>query len=167
MAEPRLDRLEILILDDHFFMRSIIRSVFAGFGFTRLTEAKDAAEAFMAMKERHFDLVVVDHHLGDLCGAEFARLVRSASDSRDRTVPIIGCTADTRKSTISELVNSGVDEILAKPLSSKDTWLRIAATVNRRRPFIAAPAFYGPDRRRRANSDFQGQDRRSRELVSL
>jgi hypothetical protein len=54
----------------------------------------------------------------------------------------------------------GADEVLAKPVSAQSIWTKLMAVTNARRRFVSAPQFFGPDRRRRADSPVK-QERRS------
>ena len=161
----RIDNLSMLVLDDHRFMQQVLGAILTGLGIGRLTYAMTAEKAARLMESREFDLVIADYRLDRISGAEFARLVR-ASRAGDKFVPIIACTADTTPRVIRELRDAGVDEILAKPVSSFAVWSKLTAVVNSRRPFVAAPSFFGPDRRRMARPLPAGRrDRRNLVLI--
>lgn len=156
-----LNHLRILLIDDHYFMRSIWRSILLGLGVNTVVEAQDATEAFEILPHEEIDLAIVDFHLGDLNGSEIIRMLRTSPDSPDRYLPIIGCTADTRPSVIQDFINAGSDELLAKPISCAGTWQRLYAVTENRRSFVRTPTFFGPDRRRRDNPNYRGPERRS------
>jgi two-component system, chemotaxis family, chemotaxis protein CheY len=161
----RIDTLTVLVLDDHRFMQQVLGAILTGLGIRGITTALAADEAARLMESREFDLVIADYRLDGISGAEFARLVR-ASRAGDKFVPIIACTADTTPRVVRELRDAGVDEILAKPVSSFAVWSKLTAVVNSRRPFVAAPSFFGPDRRRRSKPLPAGRhDRRKLVLI--
>ena len=159
----RLDHLTVLILDDHYFMRSVWRTIFVGLGVTKCIEASDAGEAFELMRNTPIDLVIADYHLGDLNGAEFTSLIRRSPDTPNAYVPIIGCTADARRRIIYEFVDAGVDEVLVKPVSARGLWTKIQSVVEHRRDFVRTPSYFGPDRRRRQDPNYRGPERRASE----
>lgn len=165
-VKSRLSNLRVLIVDDHFFMRTIWRTILMGLGVHHVAEASDAAEGFQLLNAQGFDVIFIDYHLGDLNGAEFSRLVRTSPDILDPSVAIIGCTADTRKSIIAELLNAGVDEVLAKPVSSQAAYAKLYAVCEQRRRFVRTPTFFGPDRRRRDDPKYKGPERRIRGALS-
>jgi len=56
--------------------------------------------------------------------------------------------------------DAGVKEVLAKPLKAKLVLDRLFEIIERPRSFVVAPAYVGPDRRRR-DAGFDGADRRT------
>ena len=146
---PRVDNLSILVLDDHHFMRQVMRLMLNGLGVRHVLTAEDVTGALRALAITPVDLVIVDYRLGGQTGAEFTRLARTSRSGSDRFVPIIACTADTTPKTIQELRDAGADEILGKPVSPQTIWAKIVAVTNCRRPFVVSSDFFGPDRRRR------------------
>ena len=141
-------------------MRQLWRGILLGFSIRNIVECGCVIEALNLMRDTEFDLVIVDQHLGDLTGAEFVNMLRRDGESPAPFVPIIACTADTRRSTIRTLVNAGVDEVLAKPVSAAQAWVKISTIVNNRRSFVRGGYFAGPDRRRRKGAYKGGEDRR-------
>ena len=156
----RLDDVRFLVLDDHPNMRRLWRTILLSLGVKWVHEAGDAAEAFELLRSRPVDIAIVDQVLGDLTGIEFIRLLRGGDDSPVRHLPIIACTADTRRTVIKELIDAGADEVLAKPVSINAAWVKFHEVVMRRREFVRANQFFGPDRRRRTNGVEPENDRR-------
>ena len=114
------------------------------------------------MMGRHpFDVAFVDFRLEGLDGLEFCRLVRNGADSPNPFLPIIMITAYSERSRVMEAVNAGVDEFLVKPIRAIDVASRLNAVVERRRPFVRSPSYFGPDRRRRADPRYKGELRRA------
>ncbi|MEQ8405673.1 MAG: response regulator [Oceanicaulis sp.] len=142
-------RVQALVVDDNAHMIQIVRSMLLGFGITRTYESRDAAEAFDIARHESIDFIVVDYQMPILDGLEFTHLVRTAKDTRNPFIPIILLTAHTERSRILAARDAGVTEVCAKPINAKQLWMKIAACVNTPRPFVRAPSYFGPDRRRR------------------
>jgi two-component system, chemotaxis family, chemotaxis protein CheY len=159
VQHQRVGDIYVLVLDDHSFMRQVIRMMLGSLGIRRVAAATNVDEAMRILAVEPIDVVISDYRLGDETGAEFMRLVRSMQDGK-RFVPLIGCTADTSPATITEMRDAGADEVLAKPVSAKSIWTKLMAVTNARRRFVSAPEFFGPDRRRRRDSPVK-QERRS------
>lgn len=153
--------ISVLILDDQKNMRALWRSIMLGFGVRDVYEAADAGAAFEILRGREVDVAIVDMLLDDLDGDGFVRMVRRSPQSPCVTLPIIACTAHTRLTMIKKLIDAGVDEVLTKPVSVESAWQKLVAIVNHRRVFVHSPNFVGPDRRRRADPDFEGPFRRA------
>ena len=155
------DRVRVLILEDNAHMSTILRKVLQSFGIRDVYETRDAADAFEAMRNSNPDLALVDYMLDDVDGLEFTRLVRTASDSPNKYLPIIMVTGHTDRSKIMEAINAGVNEYLAKPVRPIDLYNRLVALIERPRRFINAPGYFGPDRRRRQDPHYPGPFRRA------
>ena len=128
----KLGNIRTLIIDDHYFMRSIWKTMLVAMGVNKFIEATNAVEAFEALRSAPCDLVIVDYHLGDLTGAEFAKLLRRSPDSANSFVPIIACTADAKRSIAQKFVDAGVDEFLVKPVSPQSAWSKIHSVIEKR-----------------------------------
>lgn len=155
-----LAKINALVVDDNAHMIHIVRSMLLGFGLTRTYESRDAAEAFDIVRHEPIDLIIVDYQMPFLDGLEFTRMVRTGDDSRNPFVPIILLTAHTERSRILAARDAGVTEICAKPINAQQLWTKIAAVVNKPRPFVRSAGFFGPDRRRRTNEPPPGKERR-------
>jgi two-component system chemotaxis response regulator CheY len=157
-VQQRVGDICVLVLDDHRFMREVIRMMLGTLGIRRVVAACNVDEAMTILAHEKVDVVIADYRLGGETGAEFMRLVR-AMKGYARFVPLIGCTADTSPATIAEMRDAGADEILAKPVSAQVIWKKLMAVTNARRNFVSAPDFFGPDRRRRRADAPLKQDR--------
>lgn len=160
MQKQRVGDIAILVLDDHSFMREVMRLMLRSLGIHRVLTATCVDEAMRILDVQPIDVVISDYRLGDETGAEFMRLVRSMQD-RKRFIPLIGCTGETSRAIVREMRDAGADEVLAKPVSAQSIWAKLMAVTNARRRFVSAPQFFGPDRRRRADKQIKVERRAS------
>lgn len=152
--------VKVLIVDSNRFMRQIIRQVLHAINIRKIQEAADSGEAFKILKTFDADIVTVDYQVSPLDGIEFAKMVRTAEDSPNPFVPIIMVTAYSEKAIVCQSRDAGIDEFLAKPISAQSLYARIVAIIDRRRPFVRCKSYFGPDRHRRDDSEYQGTRRR-------
>ncbi|HTP81708.1 MAG TPA: response regulator [Alphaproteobacteria bacterium] len=151
----------LLILEDNRFIRKLVRELCRGFGFPVIAEADNVAEATSLLENDHFDLAICDWEMHPVDGAEFVKRVRSKPESPLRYLPIIMLTAHTAVARVKTARDLGVTEFLAKPISAKTLLGRICSIVDHPRPFIEAPNYFGPDRRRHKDVNYAGIERRS------
>lgn len=156
-----LESVSALILDDNAHMRGLLRVILAGFGMRVIEEAANCPEAVALVANSEIDIAFVDFKLGGQDGIEFCRHIRRGANSPNPWLPIIMITAYSERSRVLDAVNAGVDEFLVKPVRAVDVANRVNAVIERRRPFIDTPTYFGPDRRRRDDPRFQGPWRRS------
>lgn len=153
--------LTVLVVDDNSYMVSIVKTLLRGFGIHRIREASDAMLALDELRMSKVDVIIADCAMPTFNGIEFTRMVRTAKDSANPYVPIIMLTAYSERFRIEEARDAGITEMLRKPISAFDLYLRLIEVVEKPREFVKAGAFFGPDRRRRDHENFKGNDRRN------
>ena len=149
-----------LVLDDNAHMRALLREILAGFGFRQSFEAADVKSALAIAAGGGIDVVLADFKLASEDGTAFCRAVRRHTDTAVAYLPIIMVTAYSERLRVIEAINAGVDEFLVKPVRPMDIASRLNAVIERRRQFVRAPDYFGPDRRRRNDPRFTGPHRR-------
>ncbi len=163
MARYDFSRLSVLVVEDSLFMRTLIVGVLRALGIERISTAENGEEAISimspAMKKAKamggvsaVDLIICDHFMPKVDGTIFLHYIRRHDRSPDRFIPFIMVSAAADREIIEKARDAGMDEFLAKPFSATMLAARLTACVERPRPYIYCPTFFGPDRRRRARS---------------
>lgn len=152
--------LRVLVADQNMFERRVVSQICRGFEVRNVVDVADGTEALGLMKVHRFDLVFCDIALRSMSGLDLARHIRGDADILDRQVPIILLTGQTQYAKIVAARDSGVTEIVAKPVSPKLLQDRIVYVFQQPRPFVEAATYVGPSRRRRRGDNFKGEDRR-------
>ncbi|MFN3808362.1 response regulator [Asticcacaulis sp.] len=155
-----LERVRFMVVDDNTHMIHIVKTILRGFGATHVFEARDAGDAFQRLRNDAIDIVIVDFMMEVLDGVEFVHMVRNSSDSPNRYVPIIMLTAHSERSRVMAARDAGVNEFCAKPVTALELYRKVAAVIDKPRPFIKTANYFGPDRRRRQDAKYQGPERR-------
>ena len=157
-----LERVRFLVVDDNAHMINIVKTLLRGFGVTQIFEARDATEAFHRLKHDAIDICITDYQMEVLDGVEFVKLVRNSSDSPNRYVPIIMLTAHSERSKVISARDVGTNEFCCKPVTAIELRRKIVAIVDYPRPFIktATGSYFGPDRRRKQDPKYHGEERR-------
>ena len=151
--------LRVMVADQNLFERRVVSQICRGFEVRNVVDVADGSEALTLMRAHRFDLVFCDISLRNMSGLDLARHIRSDADVLDRQVPIILLTSQTQYAKIVAARDSGVTEIVAKPISPKLLEDRITYVFQQPRPFVEAASYVGPSRRRR-DTQFKGEDRR-------
>jgi len=167
MAGYDLSHLRVLVVEDHKYMRNLIKEILIAFDIRDIRECEDGARAIREMGIFPADLAVVDLAMEPLNGLDFTRIVRNANESQNPFMPIIMLTGYAEASLVSEARDAGVNEFLAKPVSARSLYQRIVSVIQNPRPFVRTDSYFGPDRRRRDDPSYVGPDRRKRALDEL
>jgi len=116
---------KILICDDEPGLRSVIRR-YAEFGGHEAAEAGDGLEAVEACKRESFDIIIMDVMMPEMDGFSAVKEIRKTSG-----VPVIMLSARGEEYDKVLGFETGVDDYVVKPFSSKEIMLRIGAILRR------------------------------------
>lgn len=164
MTSPTsVTRLRVLVIDDSVFHRRMATETLRTLGLTNFEMAESAAAACEKAAAFRPDLLLCDWILPDLDGIAFTRNVRQGRTPFEPTVPILLMTGHATAEAVRAAQEAGVDEFVGKPFSLGAVQARLEAIALRRRPFVAAVAYTGPCRRRRAKA--AGGDNPARRLM--
>ncbi len=152
--------ISVLVCDDSFYIRSLVRSFLEGFGVRNVHDAGDTEEGFAKFVEFEPDLVITDWQMGDSSGLDLVYLIRWSEKSPNQFCPIIMLTGFTERERVEEARDAGVSGYLAKPLSAEQLYKRLCKLIDDRRAFVKQSDYFGPDRRIRSTAEFEGKDRR-------
>jgi two-component system chemotaxis response regulator CheY len=155
-----LSQVRILIVEDMQPMLSLTTSLLNLFGFKNIHGAKSVDEGFKLFVHYNHDIVITDWLMEPHDGLDLIRMIRRSDNSPNKYVPIILMTGYSDQPRVEEARDMGVTEFLMKPYSARDMYARIVQIVEKPRQFIDTGEFFGPDRRRRKNFEFSGQNRR-------
>jgi phosphate regulon transcriptional regulator PhoB len=119
---------KILIVDDEPDIVDLVSYNLKKDGF-RVTTASDGEQALHKVRKDKFDLVVLDLMLPGIQGVELCRIIRN--DSKTAATPIIMLTAKGEEVDRVIGLESGADDYMTKPFSSKELIARIKAVLRR------------------------------------
>jgi two-component system, chemotaxis family, chemotaxis protein CheY len=160
MIRIDFSKLRFLVVDDNAHMRRILRTVLLGFGARDVFEAEEGASAFEIFTQHAPDIVIIDWEMPILSGLDFTHMARQHGTHANPYAAIIMLTGYTEMKRVMAARDAGITEFMAKPISTKGLYRRIANIVARPRPFIKTKNYFGPDRRRNVNPDYTGPERR-------
>ncbi|PJK11308.1 phosphate regulon transcriptional regulatory protein PhoB [Lysobacteraceae bacterium NML08-0793] len=118
----------ILIVDDEPAIRDMLAFALRRENY-QVQQAADAAEALAAIHRSAPDLILLDWMLPGGSGLELAR--RWRRDARAREIPIIMLTARGEEDDRVIGLESGVDDYVVKPFSTRELLARIRAVIRR------------------------------------
>jgi two-component system OmpR family response regulator len=128
-----LDQGELLVVDDEPFLRDAVAASLRFLGFD-VSVTDTGGDTLRLVRERPFDLVVLDVMLPDTDGFEVVRRLRREGCH----VPVIFLTAkDTQADKVTGLTLGG-DDYMTKPFGLEELAARIRTVLRRTRPAAAA-----------------------------
>ena len=118
----------ILIVEDEPAIRQMLGFTLAGDGY-QFTEASDVEEAQHAMGTLTPDLILLDWMLPGISGVDFAR--RLKRDPKTSAIPIIMLTARGSENDKVKGLDTGADDFITKPFSTRELLARVRAVMRR------------------------------------
>ena len=117
---------QILVVEDDRDLNRTVCAFLNNSGY-KATGCLSAAEAYDAMYETVFDLIVSDIMMPGIDGFEFAKAVRTLNEN----IPILFMTARDDFAAKQRGYRIGVDDYMVKPIDLDELFLRIGALLRR------------------------------------
>ena len=121
----------ILIVDDNEDNRYTLRRQLNRDGFENLVEATNGEEALTLLRQREFDLILLDMMMPVLDGNE--TLKRIKLDTKLRQIPVIMISALDEIDTVIRCIEAGAEDYLTKPFNSALLRARTRACLEKKR----------------------------------
>ena len=114
----------VLVVDDDADIREAVSEMLAELGVEHVGVAQDGVEALDALKERRWDVMLLDLLMPRLDGFGVLNALREMEhQARPRRVVVM--SAHVRTTVASAIRTLGADDLLVKPLDIDDLALRI------------------------------------------
>jgi two-component system phosphate regulon response regulator PhoB len=122
---------KILIVDDESAIRQMVCLALSQASYTCI-EAADATEAQSKILNDMPDLILLDWMLPGVSGVEYAARLRR--DKLTQDIPLIMLTARTEEQDKIKGLDTGADDYITKPFSTRELLSRIKALLRRTAP---------------------------------
>ena len=119
---------KILIVEDEGAIRDMLGYALMKAGFL-CEEAADTQAARSTLKAERPDLILLDWMLPGMSGIDYARRLKSAPETRD--IPIIMLTAKGEEADKVRGLETGADDYITKPFSTRELVARVRAVLRR------------------------------------
>ncbi len=116
---------KILIVDDEPQIRRVLKTALSSQGY-EVFDSRTGEEAIEALRDRRFDLVLLDANMPGMGGLETCRLIRPTSD-----VAIIMLTVRDAEQDKVAALDAGADDYITKPFNTPELMARIRAALRR------------------------------------
>lgn len=113
----------ILLVDDNATNRKLLTSLLADYGIVPI-EAENGSEAMEKISQLSFDLVFMDIQMPVMDGLTATREIRRHEDANEH-LPVIALTAHALPEEQEELMHSGFDDYITKPIDEEQLLLAV------------------------------------------
>lgn len=119
-TETPKESCRILIVEDNAVNRKLAETLLKKLGYTS-DSVTDGSEAIAVLREKTYDLILMDIQMPIMDGFETTRFIRDpASDVKIHDVPIVAMTAHAMKGDMDKCFEAGMDAYMTKPIKPKN-----------------------------------------------
>lgn len=126
-----LSDAQILVVDDSRLMRIVLTKALQELGFTHITEATNGREAIKKLKEKPYDLMLLDMEMPEMNGDEV--LLAKSADPKLKEVPTIVISASEHIDLAVKCIEAGAEDYLIKPPNPTLFRARVNTSLEKKR----------------------------------
>jgi len=150
-AEPQkgaydLSHVEVVVVDDCPIIVKLLGMILNSMDINKVHCTTDPAKALRAVFKYRPHLVITDLLMDSIDGLTIAKTIRYCRDDELRCTPIFVLSGFTDMEHVLQARDAGVNEVLAKPVSTKRIYQRICNLIEQPPKFIETVSYFGPDR---------------------
>jgi two-component system phosphate regulon response regulator PhoB len=127
-SEINIVKNKILIIEDEEAIRDMLGYALMKEGFL-CDEVGDVEQARTTIEVNRPNLILLDWMLPGMSGIDYARRLRSVRETRD--IPLIMLTAKGEEADKVKALDTGADDYITKPFSTKELIARVKAVLRR------------------------------------
>jgi sigma-B regulation protein RsbU (phosphoserine phosphatase) len=122
---------KILIIEDDYLGRVVLREIFRRQGFIHIEEAENGIEGLTKIQSFRPDLVILDIIMPEMGGMECCKLIRQNSNPQIANVPILVQTALARITDKARMFEVGASDYITKPIDPHEITARAIVHLER------------------------------------
>jgi PAS domain S-box-containing protein len=138
-----LDRVQLLLVEDNEINRKVATKFLNKWGI-QPDYAHNGVQAIEKIKEKAYDLILMDLQMPEMDGYEAARIIRETK--AQESIPIIALTASAMHDVAQKIFDAGMNDFVMKPFHPDDLYQKIAkyAAPDQAGPAVDLPAAEAP-----------------------
>jgi CheY-like chemotaxis protein len=109
-----MEGISLLLVEDNVLNQKLIFLTLSKYGF-RIDVANNGQEALEKMRNKNYDIILMDLMMPVMDGLEATRQIREMEKDWNTKNIIIGLTANTYDADRDKCIRQGMDEYMAKP----------------------------------------------------
>jgi len=110
--------VKILLVEDYKHSQIIVTRLLKKNDFESIVVVENGQEALDAVKQQHYDLILMDMQMPVMNGFEATRKIRELSEYKD--TPIVALTAFAMKGDREKCLDAGATDYIPKPIDSHE-----------------------------------------------
>ena len=124
-----IEGLNILLVEDNLFNQTLAKKVLTGWKW-KVEVADNGAIALDKLKEKDFDIILMDMQMPEMDGYEATTYIRKKFPQPKCKIPIMAMTAHAMSSEEEKCLKLGMNGYISKPFDQKVLYARIISIIN-------------------------------------
>ncbi len=116
--KEKKDTVKILLVEDYKHSQIIVTRLLKKNDFESIIVVENGQEALDAVKQQHYDLILMDMQMPVMNGFEATRKIRELKEYKD--TPIVALTAFAMKGDREKCLDAGATDYIPKPIDSQE-----------------------------------------------
>ena len=129
-VQPTPQALSVLVAEDTPANQKVIRAILEKRGH-QVQIANNGREAVDQIKQRAFDVILMDVQMPTMDGLQATQMIRRLSQTSQAEIPIVAMTAHARREDRRKCLAAGMDAYVAKPIDAPKL-VQLVESVKRR-----------------------------------
>ncbi len=123
-----------LVVDDHPINRLLVRQILKNnWKNCELVEADNGLKALDALRQQHFDVVLMDMVMPEMDGIEATAALRQTFDAPVNATPVLGLTANVNPQDLERFSAAGVNAVVLKPFDAVQGCAQVAQMLTEKK----------------------------------
>ncbi len=118
-VKPIRKNIRILLAEDNIINQKLMMRILKKYELN-FDVVENGREALDKLKEKHYDLILMDIQMPVMDGFTATQEIRRMEDSTQEHIPIIALTANAVKGDRERCLDAGMDDYLAKPINVQE-----------------------------------------------
>ncbi|MCK4943293.1 MAG: response regulator, partial [Candidatus Aminicenantes bacterium] len=127
----RCQSLRILLAEDNLINQKVVAKFLEKMGY-QVSIAQNGVEAVSKVKKENFDLILMDIQMPEMDGFEATVAIRKIEKTSRKHISIIALTAHALKGDREKCLNAGMDDYMAKPITSDKLSEKISGIMSKK-----------------------------------
>jgi len=123
-VDPLIEGLNVLLVEDNILNQVLAKKVLTNWNWN-VELAENGLIALEKVKEKDFDIILMDIQLPEMDGYDATRHIRTDFPAPKRNVPIMAMTAHAMSGEEEKCHAAGMDGYISKPFDQKVLYSRI------------------------------------------
>jgi len=150
----KLGDVRVMLADSRAHIRATLKTALTHAGLENVDQTGNIDAVAEALDQGLGpDLLICDMELKNGEACDLVQSIRKNEVGKNPFLCILGITWNPTETEVQKVIDSGVDLLVAAPMSPKQILSRVEALVHARAPFVATSDYVGPDRRKESERE--------------